>query len=382
MAKLNDDGSLDFSEDDWLAPTPKKKAGDLGNDAYDQGTGGPLPRATGADGINITPTAPSSAAGTPGSYQGGSPNDPVVSGYAGGADNSILGLLQSGMDPQKAIALFNQKNGRGTGNEATYYNDTRGQTIGLPGGYAALTPNGWTWTDRTPETGGNAGGSNTPASGTSDLSSLLMSLLTANKGNNTDPARSALLGRLNGLLDQYSQPVSKDDPNIAGPTQAYTGQVGRSVNDFKKQAAERAYAEGVPTGAFDSQIGNATLAGGRSVGDFETNLMSQELQSRRANLISTLNSAGGLLSAQDQADIQNKIANIDAVIKSKGLDLTKDLGQQGLDLQKLLGTGQLANQSTAINNQNSQFYDEFGLDSANQGSTLDDILASYLVGRS
>lgn len=81
---------------------------------------------------------------------------PATSGYDGGNDQSILSLLQQGMDPQQAVQLFNQTNGRGTGNEAVYYDDNRGITIGLPGGYAALTQNGWTWTDRMPETGGQA----------------------------------------------------------------------------------------------------------------------------------------------------------------------------------------------------------------------------------
>lgn len=83
-----------------------------------------------------------------------------TTGYGGGDDQSILSLLQGGMDPQEAVSQFNQKNGRSTGNEAVYYNDSRGITIGLPGGYAALTPNGWTWTNRVPETGG--GGQTSP----------------------------------------------------------------------------------------------------------------------------------------------------------------------------------------------------------------------------
>jgi hypothetical protein len=287
------------------------------------------------------------------------------------------------MDPQKAIALFNQKNNRTSGNSAAYYNDSRGETIGLPGGYAAKTPNGWTWTQRTPETGGAAGGgSATSAGGGSSLSDYLMQLMTAGRGNSTDPARAAMLSRLNALMDQYSQPVTADDPVIKAGTQAYTGQVNRSVSGFKKQAAERAYAEGVPTGAFDAQIGNATMAGGRAIGDNEAKLMHDELLSRRQSLMAALQSSSGLLSAQDTADIQNKIANIDAVIKSRGLDIESSLGGQSLDLQKLLGTTSLANQATSIGNQNNQFYDQLGVSTANQGSTLDQILAQLLVGRS
>lgn len=46
----------------------------------------------------------------------------------------------------------------GYGMDYKAYDDSRGQTIGLHTGYLAKTPNGWTWTQRGPETGGGGGG--------------------------------------------------------------------------------------------------------------------------------------------------------------------------------------------------------------------------------
>lgn len=121
---------------------------------------------------------------------------PAASGYTGGPDATILGLLQSGMDPQTAIAIFNQANGRVTGNEAKYYNDNRGITIGLPTGYAALTPQGWTWTVRGPE--GPAAAPRPAVTGTSSA---------GNAGGGTIGGLN-----LNSLL-QFLQPAALSSPS-------------------------------------------------------------------------------------------------------------------------------------------------------------------------
>ncbi len=118
----------------------------------------PAPGATYADGTPIPDQYIGSKETPPGLNYDNSLNNPPTTNsaadawaYGGGGDQSILDLINHGYDPGSASSTFNQKNGRTTGNEAVYYNDSRGQTIGLPSGYAALTPGGWTWTNRTPE---------------------------------------------------------------------------------------------------------------------------------------------------------------------------------------------------------------------------------------
>lgn len=358
MAKLNDDGTLDFSENDWQAPAqPKKRiitdpsveAGDPGGSGG-AGSGGFDP-GNPAPSVILPPSTPAAT----------SAPDPDADARAfiaklaamPGADPSLAA------DPDYWVRAYSSRGGLNDSNKQ-YWQD------------AAVGPTAF-FNNPNRESGGAAapagGGSATSAGSGSQLSDYLLQLLMGNQGNKTDPARAALMARINGLMDQYSQPVTAEDPTISASTQAYTGQVGRGVNAFKKTAAERSYAEGVPTGSFDAAIGNAEMSGGRSVGDFQTGLMRDETLSRRNSLMSTLQSAGGLLSAQDQADIQNKIANMDAVLKSagidvsnKGLDITSQLGNKGLDIQKLLGTLTAGNSSTAITNQNNQFYDKLGTD--------------------
>lgn len=376
MAKLNDDGSLDFGTDDWNYEQPKPQARTTQPDPNSPeeiaringiyGPGGTAFKKPNADSVWDPQTETWSAGTTPTQGfkpGGGSINDPAylsqLVAYYGTQPGSNPSVSR---DPNYWIGAAP----RFGGDEAEFIR-------------RMMSPEG-------PPEGGTAsaggGAASAPGGGGSDLSSFLMQLLMRGNGNSTDPARTALLGRMNALMDQYSQPVTADDPTIKASTQAYTGQVGRSLNAFKKQAAERAYAEGVPTGAFDSQIGNAQMAGGRAIGDNENQMMRDEMLSRRSNLMSTMQGAGSLLSAQDAADIQNKIANIDAVMKSRGLDIESDLGGKSLDLQKLLGLGGLSNQSTSINNQNNQFYDKLGADEADTGSSLDTILQGLLVGRS
>lgn len=265
-----------------------------------------------------------------------------------------------------------------------------------------MTPEGPPEGTASSSTGGDSSSAASPTS-QSELSAFLQKWMESlvNAQSETARQRQGILDRLNALADQYSKPVSADDPNISASTQAYTGNVNRAVNDFQRRAAERAYAEGTTSGAFDSQIQNAVMQGGRSIGDFETGLMRDEMLSRRQSLMDVLNQSGSLLSAQDAADIQQKIAAVDAALKGRGidvsetqgkdslnlqkllglgsLDLQRVLGLGSLDLQRLLGTGNLANQNLSITNQNKQFYDRLGLDTANSTSSLDQILAALLL---
>lgn len=387
MAKLNDDGSLDFSEDDWMAPgtPPKKTPTDPNVQAGYADPNSPEELAKqnalyGAGGTAMTKPSPDST------WDGAKWNTPAAPAPAAGGDADMRAQIAKwaampGADPSLAadpdywVKAITAKGGLNAGNTQYWQDASVGPTAFFN------NPN------RESGSGPTAGGGSSGSGGSgSKLSDFLMQLLSKGGGNNTDPARSALMGRLNSLMDQYSQPVTADDPTIKASTDAYTGQVGRSVNRFKKTAAERAYAEGVPSGAFDSQIGNAEMSGGRAVGDMQTQLMRDEMLSRRTSLMNTLQSAGSLLSAQDQADIQNKIANMDAVLKSagidvsnRGLDIQSQLGNKGLDIQELLGKLTAGNQSKSIDNQNGQFYDKLGADEADTGSSLDSILSSLLL---
>lgn len=245
-----------------------------------------------------------------------------------------------------------------------------------------------------------AGGAPAPAQAAGNpLQDFLTNLLgKVAAGPASTGQRSDIVSQLLAQAKQLGQPVTADDPVIKSQTDAYSGATDRALSQYQMAAAERAHAEGVPTGAFDSQIGNATMQAGQAKGSMTSQLMSDELNSRRSALVSTLSTAGSQLSAQDQADLQGEIAAIDASLGQQGADTaaknattsatsvgnTFDLGQQGLDLQKLLGlssldlqkllgTGSLANQKQGLDQQNNQFYDQFAYN-----QTLDPLLQTLL----
>lgn len=172
-----------------------------------------------------------------------------------------------------------------------------------------------------------------------DLQSILASLMNRG-GGSTSSWTPELRNRINAMLDANSKPVSADDPIIHNQTDAYQGDIQRSIANFREMAAERAHAQGVGTGAFDSQIGNAIQSGGRSVGKFTGDLMAKENDSRRALLSDTLGKANAL-----------------------------DLGQQAADTS-----------ATSVGNQDTQFYDAQANNMASHAHDLDTILSQLLLG--
>lgn len=368
--RLDDQGNIDYGMDPFQAPAPgatTKKINPLtglpdgGLSPTDPGTGG-LPTGAGPSTsfTNTSPVPAAPPAGTAGTYQPKSPNDPLW--------KSVQSALSSSKHPT---------------DDPNYWYDKIAKD---PNGAAAGSGSAWDyWVGLMNDQGGDNGASPAPTSpgapnpggggaasapDNSALSSFLMSWLTGQSTQSTN-TRSALISKLLGQADTLSQPVTANDPNIKAASDAYHGTTARAVNDYRTRAAERAHAEGVGTGAFDAQIGNAEMGAGRGEAGFTTNLMNTTLQSNRAQLVALLGQAGSLLSAQDAADIQSKIAAIDGILGSKnantsavGVDNAFSLGTSGQDLTKLLGLGSLDLQKLGIGNQNSQFYDKFGADNA------------------
>lgn len=170
-----------------------------------------------------------------------------------------------------------------------------------------------------------------------------------------------LMSRANSLMDLYSKPVSSSDPNIRNVTDAYHGRSARSLSDYREKMAERAHAEGVPTGAFDAQLGNATMKAGQGESELEAQLVNMENENRRQALTSMFGGSASL------------------GLGSRGLDIQDFLGRGGLSNQLLLGTGSLGNQNLSINNQNKQFYDQLAWLMSQYGPDMDAVLGQLLL---
>jgi len=258
--------------------------------------------------------------------------------YAGGGDQSILSLLQGGMDPQAAAALFNQTNGRTTGNEAQYYNDNRGQTIGLPGGYAALTPGGWTWTERTPETGSVNNGMVTGSVDNGQYQQLngIMSQQLAMQQQEMqqqqamrDQFRQSILSQL-GKLQNDTTSTDPTGPQLSPIISAYHVQSQRGLDRTRNALAEANYANGtLNSGGAQTQQQGALENAGADEANFTGQQVSQAVTARQQQLQHLLDVGAGFLSQGDQQSIQTELAQLQAKLANNQLGYQyASLGQQ------------------------------------------------------
>ena len=361
MASLNSDGSLNFDDNSYDPNDPNNPYQLPRNPVYGQPSmtstaSGATTSDAGSLGSKIAGGSSVGAQGDPGQGNtSGSTSDPMMAWIQG-----QLTAANSTDDPNYWYGVMKQ-DPNAMGSAQSYWAGRIAQGDGAAAVKAGTTQ---PFNDSSPAPAPTSGPPDS-GGGSDPLSTFLQNWLQSQQPNaQTTADRSSLLQRLLGLADQYSQPVTAQDPTIAAAADAYHGTSARSVNAYREMAAERANAEGVPTGAFDSQIGNAQNTAGENEANYTTSLMNTEMQSRRSALMSVLQNAGGLMSAEDQSDIQNKIAAIDSMLSEQQIEQTGQLGGESLSLEQLLGEGALGNQSTSINNQNNQFYDQLGTGNA------------------
>lgn len=226
-------------------------------------------------------------------------------------------------------------------------------------------------TDPTPNTlpgqgstGGGGSGMSTsaiPASSYGGLQSILQQLMEQQRQPRQDPARDAMMARYNTLMDQYSKPVDPNDPSIKGAVDSYEGNVGRSVANYREFAAERAHSQGVGSGAFDAQVGNAIQAGGRSVAGLSASMMRDELTQRRQNLDSMMNQAASFLSEGERQALQQEMHATDAALQALQIQSSRDVGMAGVGA---------TNRGLDLSNQH--FYDDLTYRQANDAANRDD----------
>lgn len=206
------------------------------------------------------------------------------------------------------------------------------------------------------------------------------------KQDGLDAHRKGLKSKLDEMIGLYSRPVTGNDPGIKEQTFNYEGKMGRALQRQREKMASRAHAEGLPTGAFDSWVGGSELKAGQATADYEGRLIADEMKQRRAALSDMLNQSRGLLSEEDQMDLNRQIAMIDANLRGQGSDRDYDLGLKGLDMQKygidansavgMAGVG-ASNHATDMRTQLG--YDQLTYDMGRDQNTIDQILTSMLL---
>jgi hypothetical protein len=145
----------------------------------------------------------------------------------------------------------------------------------------------------------------------------------------------------NSYLAQATQPTTVDpnDPVIKNQVDAYRAATDRASNDFVNQQAEAAgpYA----TGALRGQERMVAEKGGQSVAGFQAQLVANELQNKRAEVQQALTSLGGLITSDRQQALQQQLADLDAQIKTLGINTAATTASNQLGVQQELGVGGL-----------------------------------------
>lgn len=163
--------------------------------------------------------------------------------------------------------------------------------------------------------------------------------------------RDQLYGQLKSRADQSTQ-IDANDPIIKGQVDVYRNEQDRAQRNYLSDAAES-------SGPYENLRGQQRMAAehtGQAVGGFQAELLGRELSSRRAEIADALNSMRGMLTADQQANLQTELSTLDKQMQAVGLSgqnagLTSQnalgfgnlgLGYAGLDVQKQLGMGDLA----------------------------------------
>lgn len=147
--------------------------------------------------------------------------------------------------------------------------------------------------------------------------------------------RDQLYGQLQGRAQQ-SLNVQATDPTIAAQTSAYAAQQERARQNYLADLAERS---GPLTNLQGEQRLTAERQGAQTAG-FQADLMARELTARRDEIAGSLQQMGGLLSGEQQANLQRELGLLNNAIQQRQADATlrgQDAAQRTALLQGALG---------------------------------------------
>ena len=208
--------------------------------------------------------------------------------------------------------------------------------------------------------------------------------------------RKAKADELYGQLRTRSQTALDVNPNtsyIKAQVDPYRAAQTRSMRDFISDTAE---AEG-PLGNIRGEERMAAERVGQNTANFQGGLIGEDIRAKRAEIADALNSMRGMLSADQQANLQSQMDTLDNQLAQVGmgtgiasgagglgmtaaglrsgltlgegnldlgfadLSLRDQLGNKGLDIQSQLGNRGFDLQSLLQEMNNRHFYDDLGL---------------------
>lgn len=159
----------------------------------------------------------------------------------------------------------------------------------------------------------------------------------------TNPRRDAFFNTLMGRANQTLTTDWQNDPNVKAQVGAYMAAQERARRNSVSDAAEAAG----PLANIGAERVIAGELAGRNTANFQASIIGSEIAARRAEIQNALTGAQGMLTADQQAELQTELANLNAKLQQTGFNLQdKSLG---LDWQKALLGNDLSQRQLGLN---------------------------------
>jgi hypothetical protein len=151
-----------------------------------------------------------------------------------------------------------------------------------------------------------------------------------------DPADAAFRTALLEMLSQNPNEASITDADIAPQQRAFQAATERSALKNRAGLMERASAEGIADSEATRAAGRSIeTQAGQAIGANDAALIGQKLQGRREQLNQAMQIANARGMQREAQDLQRQLANLDAELKTRGLDVTREGYQVQRDLASL-----------------------------------------------
>lgn len=151
-----------------------------------------------------------------------------------------------------------------------------------------------------------------------------------------DPADDAFRAALLQQLSQDPNAASITDADIAPQQRAFQAATERAALKNRAGLMERASAEGIADTEATRNAGRQIeTQAGQAIGANDAALIGQKLQSRREQLNQAMQIANARGMQREAQDLQRQLANLDAELKTRGLDVTREGYQVQRDLAAL-----------------------------------------------
>jgi hypothetical protein len=138
------------------------------------------------------------------------------------------------------------------------------------------------------------------------------------------------------MLSQDPNAASVTDADIAPQARAFQAAQERSALKNRAGLMERASAEGIADTEATRNAGRAIeTQAGQAIGANDAALVGQKLQGRREQLNQAMQIANARGMQREAQDLQRQLANLDAELKTRGLDVTREGYQVQRDLASL-----------------------------------------------